>query len=350
MSSGPARLGTLSYPGTVPLTTTTTGDPTGAGPVATRPVVLGADEWAERERAHAERADAFTAGWRARKPRREKHAIEDFLFTYYPTRPAQLRRWHPGPGVVLAPPAGRADAGSPDDAPDPYATRAGWRWYRETREGVTLDADAFLADRGDTVRYLRALLAATASRPGRFGCFGLHEWAMVYRDKEAGRDHRHPLPLRLGHEGTDRVVESHPVQCSHFDAFRFFTPEAGPLNRLQPTRETQPALEQPGCLHATMDLYKWALKLTPAVPGDVVLDSFELARDVRVVDMQASPYDVSSYGLAPVAIETTEGKAQYVRHQRAFAERGAALRERLLAVCDALLASADPGVSATASR
>src|SRR5690606_18590283 len=230
VNSGPARLGTLSYPGTVPLTTTTTGDPTGAGPVATRPagaarpVVLGADEWAERERAHAERADAFTAGWRARKPRREKHAIEDFLFTYYPTRPAQLRRWHPGPGVVLAPPAGRADAGSPDDAPDPYATRAGWRWYRETREGVTLDADAFLADRGDTVRYLRALLAATASRPGRFGCFGLHEWAMVYRDKEAGRDHRHPLPLRLGHEGTDRVVESHPVQCSHFDAFRFFTP------------------------------------------------------------------------------------------------------------------------------
>src|SRR5690606_8256097 len=130
VSSGPARLGTLSYPGTVPLTTTTTGDPTGAGPVATRPagaarpVVLGADEWAERERAHAERADAFTAGWRARKPRREKHAIEDFLFTYYPTRPAQLRRWHPGPGVVLAPPAGRADAGSPDDAPAPYATPA----------------------------------------------------------------------------------------------------------------------------------------------------------------------------------------------------------------------------------
>lgn len=345
----------------MPPTATATASTT---PVAA-PVVLAAEDWTARERAHAERADAFTAGWRERKPLGEKHAIEDFLFTYYPTRPAQLRRWHPGPGVVLARPTGHVRAPDtaprPDDEPaDPYAARAAWRWYRETPEGLTLDADAFVADRGDTVRYLRALLAATASRPGRFGCFGLHEWAMVYRDRATGRDHRHPLPLRLGHAGTDRVVESHPVQCSHFDAFRFFTPEAGPLNRLQPTRETQPALEQPGCLHATMDLYKWALKLTPAVPGDLVLDCFELARDVRVVDMQASPYDVSSYGLDPVAIETPEGKAEYVRLQREFAERGAVLRERLLAACEALLDRAQPEpepepapapeVSATASR
>lgn len=315
------------------------------------PGVLPAAAWAERERAHAERADALTAGWRHRKPLGQKHAIEDFLFTYYPTRPAQLRRWHPGPGVVLAPPPTAASDAAPtsDDAPDPSTDRAGWRWYCRTADGLTLDTDAFLADRGDTVRYLRGLLAATASRSGRFGCFGLHEWAMVYRDKAAGRDHRHPLPLRLGHDGTDRVVEDHPVQCSHFDAFRFFTPEAGPLNRLRPTRETQPALEQPGCLHATMDLYKWALKLTPAAPGDVVLDAFELARDVRVVDMQASPYDVSSYGLEPVAIETPEGKAEYVRHQRAFAVRGAVLRERLLAVCDALLPP-DGDASAHVSR
>ena len=105
----------------------------------------------------------------------------------------------------------------------------------------------------------------------------------------------------------------------------------------------------------TSDLLKWSTKLGPAVPGDLVLDCFELARDVRVVDMQASPYDVSSYGLAAIAIETTEGKAEYVRHQRAFAARGAALRERLLAVCDGLLEdgsapAALPGVSGRASR
>ena len=339
-----------------------------AGPTtAVGPLVLPADAWRALEDAHAERADAFTAGWRRRKPLGEKHAIEDFLFTYYPTRPAQLRRWHPGVGVVLAPPRGAS--ASDDEAPDPYATRTSWRWYRETRDGLTLDAAAFLADRGDAVRYLHGLLSATASRPGRFGCFGLHEWAMVYRDRAAGRDHRHPLPLRLGHEGTDRVVDAHPVQCSHFDAFRFFTPEAGPLNRLGPTRENQPAMEQPGCLHANMDLdvestdttpltretqrlyeqpgclhanmdlLKWSMKLGPATPGELLLDCFELARDIRTVDMQASPYDVSSYGLAPVAIETPEGKAEYVRHQRGFAARAQDLRGRLLDLCSHLLES-----------
>ncbi len=288
--------------------------------------------WTGRARAHAERADALTAVWREAHERGAKHAIEDFLFTYYPTRLGQLRRWHPGAGVVLEV--------RPDDE------RLGWRWYRpvalpDARTGVTLDVAAFLAERGDAVRYVRALVGATAGRPGTFGCFGLHEWAMVYRDAAAGRDHRHPLPLRLGHDGTDAVVEGHRVTCSHFDAYRFFTPEARDANQLRPTRERQPAMEQPGCLHANMDLYKWALKLGPAVPGELLLDCFELARDIRYTDMAASPYDVSAYGVEAVAIETTEGKAEYVRRQRGFAERSQRLRARLVAGCDAVLAG-DP--------
>ena len=142
-----------------------------------------------------------------------------------------------------------------------------------------------------------------------------------------------------GRQGTDAVVEAHPVRCTHFDAFRFFTPSAVPLNRLQPTRATQPELEQPGCLHATMDLYKWALKLGPATPGELVADCFELAADVRTLDMRASPYDLRDDGYEPVAIETPEGKAAYVAAQRGFAERGAALRARLLEVCDAITSS-----------
>ena len=290
-------------------------------------VVVPRAAWEPQAVAHAARADALTAVWRAAHDRGEAHAIEDFLFTYYPTRVSHLRRWHPGPGVVL------------EDAPE----HAGWRWYRETHlpdggRGATLDVNTFVADRGDTVRYVRALVSATAGRPGTFGCFGLHEWAMVYRDRAAGRDHRHPLPLRLGHDGTDAVVESHRIGCSHFDAYRFFTPEAADRNQLRPTRERQPAMEQPGCLHAGMDLYKWALKLGPAAPGDLLLDAFELARDIRYTDMAAAPYDVSSYGVEAVPIETPDGKAEYVRRQRAFAARGQELRARLVEVCDALLA------------
>ena len=291
-------------------------------------VVVPAAAWHASAAAHAERADALTAVWREAHDSGRRHAIEDFLFTYYPTRMTQLRRWHPGPGVVL-------EVASDDE-------RLGWRWYRaadlpDGEHGVVLDAEAFLADRGDAVRYVHGLVTATASRPGTFGCFGLHEWAMVYRDAAAGRDHRHPLPLRLGHAGTDAVVEGHTIGCSHFDAFRFFTPESRDRNRLRPTRELQPAMEQPGCLHANMDLYKWATKLGPGVPGDLLLGCFELARDIRYTDMAASPYDVSSYGLEAVAIETPEGKAEYVRRQRGFAERAQHLRGRLADACERLL-------------
>ena len=79
-----------------------------------------------------------------------------------------------------------------------------------------------------------------------------------------------------------------------------------------------------------MDLYKWAMKLGPLVPGELLLDTFELARDIRRLDMEAAPYDLSDWGVVPAPIETAEGKAEYVRRQRSFAERGAALREALL--------------------
>ncbi|GIG26105.1 3-methyladenine DNA glycosylase [Cellulomonas denverensis] len=284
---------------------------------------LAADRWTALAAAHADRADALTAGHRERTGQREKHAVEDFLFDYYSAKPAQLRRWHPGAGVALL----------PGDAPAPHT---GWRWYRTGDDGaVRLDLPALLADRGDTVRFVHGLLSAVAARPAATGCFGLHEWAMVYR--QGPGEHRHALPLRLGESGTDAVVESHRIRCTHIDAYRFFTPQAAPLNTLRPTRESQAADDQGGCLHANMDLYKWAQKLGPLCPGDLLLDCFELAAEIRITDMQASPYDVSGYGLAPVPIETPEGKAEYVRRQRAFADRAAGLRARLVQVCAAVL-------------
>ena len=106
---------------------------------------------------------------------------------------------------------------------------------------------------------------------------------------------RHDWPLRLGTTGTDEVVESHRIACSHFDAFRFFTDSARPLNTLQPGRDDRAAFEQPGCLHAGMDLYKHAFRLTPLVPSELVADCFELAWDIRELDMRASPYDFATW-------------------------------------------------------
>ncbi|CAN5174952.1 hypothetical protein BH09ACT6_BH09ACT6_11790 [soil metagenome] len=277
---------------------------------------LSRPEWAAAEQTHHERADALTFDWRARRLAGATHPVDDFLFTYYPYKPSVLRRWHPGAGVVL------------DDAAD--CARAEWKWHRRSgTTGVTVDVPSFFEARAATVGFIERLLGRTAARPAQFGCFGLHEWAMVYK-APAGAVRHESIPLRLSPAQTDRVVESHRVSCSHFDAVRFFTPEALSHNALSPTRENQPELEQPGCLHAGMDVYKWAIKLGPLVPGEVLLDCFELAREIRRVDMQASPYDVSEFGLDAIRIETAEGKAEYSVRQYDFAQRSNALRTRVV--------------------
>jgi hypothetical protein len=284
--------------------------------------------WRALEAGHEARVDAATAGHRARTAQGRSHPVEDFLFRYYAHRPAQLRRWHPGAGVRLE---GAADL-----------PRARWRHYRTVGGAVEVDVEGFLGSRGGAVDAVRGLVSATLSRPPRLGCFGLHEWAMVYRQPEDEVRHR-GWPLRLGGPGTDAVVEEHELRCSHVDAFRFFTPPARPRNALRPTRENQAVLEQPGCLHAGMDVYKWCFTLTPLVPSSLTVDAFDLAREIRVLDMQASPYDLRALGYSPVRIETREGRAEYSRRQRDFSGRANVLRRRLLDVLD----TADATVAGT---
>jgi hypothetical protein len=248
--------------------------------------------------------------------------VLDFMFTYYSHRPSLLERWHPGIGVVLG---GRADEflGGPG--------------YTRTPDGVRLDPAELPGRRVETADFVLRLLRAISGRTPRLTCFGLHEWAMVYRTdapRHAG------LPLRLGAAGTDAVIEAQPLRCTHHDAYRFFTAAARPRNATAPARAEQLHNEQPGCLHATMDLYKWAYKLSPATPSELVADCFELAVEVRTLDMRASPYDLEALGHPPVPIETAAGRAEYARAQAAFAERAAPLRERLIEVAERIVSSA----------
>lgn len=278
-------------------------------------------QWRHEIERHRERVRPHVEPHLARRKEHRKHPVEDFLFVYYSYSPGKLSRWHPGAGVVLL------------TDPDGRTPLTGQRFTRriETAEGPgdTLDIEAFAAVRDRTLSFVSSLLRATRERPAHLGCFGLHEWAMVYR-LQPGQQRHEQLPLRLSQAETDAVVEAADILCTHFDAFRFFTPQAAPLNRAQPTREHQVDLEQPGCLHAGMDLYKWAHKLAPAVPSSLVLDAFELAKRLRTLDMEASPYDVSGLGYGVVPIETPRGRAEYVRRQRALAAEAQRLRGRLL--------------------
>jgi len=285
-------------------------------------VLLDESDWTSRARAHQQRVDEFCEPHRRRARVGETHPVWDFLFTYYSLRPRQLRIWHPGFGVELDGAAAQR-----------YLARSG---YGRGRHGVTV-TDEHMAARADTVKFIARLLRATAARPARMNCFGMHEWAMVYRAPAV----RHgQVPLRLGAAGTDAVIESMPLRCSHFDAFRFFTEPATRRNTERLTRDSQVATEQPGCVHANMDLYKFAGKLGPLVESDVLMDCLRLAADARSLDMRASPYDLRDYGFEPIAVETPAGRAEYVRAQQSIAERAAPLRAILADRCDLLLSVA----------
>lgn len=282
--------------------------------------VLSRQQWSELIQEHEERARVWVEPHVSRRSRGETHPIWDFLFDYYAVRPSHVMRWHPGIGVTLA-----------DAADTPHAH---WRDYRVDHDGnISVDVDAFLSHRQKDMENLLALLRATENNRAQFDCFGLHEWAMVYRQDTT----RHPLPLRLGAGGTNEVVDAHDLKCTHYDAYRFFTPPATPLNLKILDSSSRRAHEQCGCLHVGMDLFKWAAKMGPLVPGELFLDCFELACDIRLLDMEASPYDCRVLGYGVVPIETPEGKAEYVARQRGFTARAEPLRHRLVAILQGVL-------------
>lgn len=287
------------------------------------PVVLDEAAWRARREAHRARVSAWTAPHRARAGRGEKHPVYDFLFTYYGQRPSGLERWRPGLGITLAGgEAARAWLADPA--------------YRENEYGVALDPAAWPEKRRAFVAWLHALLTTVRDRPAFYRCFGTHEWAMVYR--QTPEEVRHNAwPLRFAPAELAAIVERNGLGCSHYDAFRFFTAPARSLNRTELSREAIVQHEQGGCLHANMDLYKWAFKLAPWTSAELEAECFALARDIREWDMRASPYDLRALGFAPVPIETPAGKAEYEREQRAFAARAVPLRAALIAVSETLL-------------
>src|SRR5687768_884091 len=136
--------------------------------VADSETVLAECEWRSRQLAHEARVRVWTDPHQERAVRGEKHPVYDFLFTYYAFRPAWLRRWHPGPGIALA----------------GESAREFLRWpeYQESSHGVAINSSSLPTHRREFVTWLRGLLTAMQTRPAFFGCHGLHEWAMVYRE------------------------------------------------------------------------------------------------------------------------------------------------------------------------
>ena len=288
------------------------------------PQVLPLDAWQQAVQAHRHRAEKWTLPYRDRRTKGKLHPVHDFLFIYYRFAPAQLEHWHPPLGVHL----------KTKEALSSYSEK----YYLHDGNALFQDPEKIDAKARKRLQWSLDLCRSVERRPPQFRCFGMHEWAMVYQGGPEGRPrHEGTLALRLPQAEIDATVRSQLTGCSHFDAFRFFTDSAKPLNRIHPTQDARLHNEQPGCLHTNMDLYKWTAKSMPWVGSDLLWETFKYAVRCREIDMRASPYDCTPLGLQPICIETPEGRNEYEREQRTLTEAGKPLRKRLIAVLETVL-------------
>jgi len=286
--------------------------------------IIPESQWRASQRQHALDLQPVLEAQRDRRARAQKHPVVDFLFTYYSFRPGHLIQWSPGYGVVL------------ENSREEFTRRRYWV-ADDTSEGSRLNLVTMGRRQRRELFWIHEMLKTVTKRRANFGCYGLHEWAMVYRQSASSVRHA-GFPLRLSESEIAELVESQTICCSHYDAFRFFTQQARPLNNLSPTLESRIHSEQPGCLHTNMDLYKWSYKLSPWIDSDLLKDAFFLAMEIRELDMRASPYDLSCLGLIPVQIETENGRDLYEQEQRRFALKAQPIRERLLGAAEILVA------------
>lgn len=335
-----------------------------------------------QSRSRRPQAGCTTDQWTALDP---KHPVYNFLIEYYGLKgakgPKRLARWSPNPNLVYFPEErittsldkinlilGRNHDGIEDRShggvllegatEDDVGTILHLRGATPTREGIFYSAATFYNRQmsndetrmtsSDAAPYLwyRSILQQTLTADPVLHCHGLHEMALQYRPSghapPPSAKYQSHLPLRVSQETINAAVERRGISCTHVDALRYFAPAAGPLNHhgasLQ--RVDQLRLEQPACVHAHMDLLKITLKLQPFVDPHLLERVLEIALLARMLDVAASPYDASGYGVSVVPVETLEGRAQYRQEQTVLMERADPIRRDLLAAYDSFLVMA----------
>lgn len=270
-------------------------------------------DWLQEKEVHEKRVDELLNDYLAARSRQEKNPVMDFLFEYYAFRPSAMRRWSPGIGIEIT-------YNEAQNLPEVSELKV-------EDEYAFIDPSLFPEKRISSLKWMLMMLEKTQQRRPSFGCFGMHEWAMVYKTDHPRHDQ---LPLRMEPDQLADFVESRPLVCTHFDAYRFFTKPAKPMNKFELSRDKFHETEQPGCIHSNMDLYKWAFKMYPWIPSSLILDAFQLAVEARYIDMQASPYDLKDHGLEPIKIETEAGRQVYKEKQEMIFEKGKPVRQQII--------------------
>lgn len=274
--------------------------------------LLSEDEVNVKKKEHFDSLCPFVENFRKWRNVGKKHPVYDFLFTYYSFSGGELLRWTPGMCSQLK------------SLPQSFD----WHNHYTERESLFfLDTTLFPSQRKKYLDWAISYLEKTQERQAIFHCFGLHEWAMVYK---SDKRHHPDQALRLSDKQIQEIVSSHTLCCTHYDAYRFFTPSAKPRNLHELKRERVMEFDQRGCVHVNMDLYRFTYKIAPFISSETMKRAFLLAKEARELDMRASPYDLSEYKLTPICIETEDGKKEYIRIQQEISKKAQSLREDLV--------------------
>ena len=200
---------------------------------------LSSQEWSRLENRYQSQINPWLDAYRTRRKRGQSHPVHDFLFEYYQFNRRSVSNWHPPLGVYLI---GQAAGRFLQN-----------KYFTANEHGVFLDPSLITDKVLSRVHWIKRLMEAAQSRNSQINCYGLHEWAMVYKTDEI----RHQsTPLRLSTKKIAQTVESSTLRCTHYDAYRFFTDSAQPRNVLALDSEQRKQNEQFGCVHFNMDLFK----------------------------------------------------------------------------------------------
>ena len=206
-----------------------------------------------------------------------------------------------------------------------FLGRAG---YGEHGSAVTVTHE-HLVSRIETVEFIADLLQSTAGRPARFNCFGLHEWAMVYRSARRAPRSGSVAARAGGHRRRGRIdaVALQPLRRLPVLHRAGGAPQRGTAEPRVAGRQRTAGVRARRDGHLQVGVQAGpAGRLRTASP--TASNSPPTAREL---DMRASPYDLTGYGFAPIAVETPTGRAEYVRGQQDVADRAAPLRTRAVA-------------------
>ena len=276
--------------------------------------------------------------WKTRFHAVHVHPIYNFLHSYYRYSITELKLYSPGVGnyifdnvthsgqYLLHPLVTPIDMN--DESCSKYALQLTPTVIKSKRYNM------------NTISRSKDILESTIHKNPYFSCYGMHEWAMLYSSRSSqeidpSSRHQSKLKLRVSQKIIDDAVESKVLTCTHYDAWRFFNPSAQPMNVINPlTRQNQLEHEQPGCIHATMDLFKYAHQLYPYVSSEILRETIQIALNARKIDMRASPYDVSHIEGCeiPICVETNEGKLLYAKEQMSLYNTSMPIRKKLFQI------------------